>query len=836
MKKIKKNGASIFVIFCLIFASISAITTVGDPTVFSTAPFGEIVVVKEVYDDGVWTEGPVEVSIGETLQFRINITYYNTSGLPRYHYAYNIRVNDSLPDCLEYDIGTADPDTIFVWTDDPNETLYWDFGASPLFDTESFIITYNATVIEPTEPMPQENNVTVIWDEICTGGDELVSSDILIITIGLEPELNLIKRIWNNATSQWVKSLIAEEGEILRFRIDVNNDGPVDLTNVTVKDHYPAFIEPFEFYPAYTSIDTVNRIITWELGTLPAYNSSIILFNATINSTGEPVTGKNYANVTCDQQLFDEDNVTITILKRFIVDKKVRDPLTGEWVDAIEYVKKCEAVRFRINLTYYGMEVMKCLVVNDTLPEYCLNYSDNLYIEIAGVEISPGSPQYPDVFTYGDIVEMCCSESVVVPEYSIYFSWVNRTFGLGYGESVIIEFDATVIEYCEIQDPCIVQNCVEAWLWGCNCEVLYYGLDCVDITCQPIPGEFNKTVSPEVDPPQWGKEVHTVQGYSILIKLEFTYYGNENLTNVSFLDELCCVLEYESTISSPSGTIIDVSPDKKTVWWNVSRNVTDCETLIIIFKAKVVGASDCGGCINTAYFWGYIWRYCLEYDCIVKGNDTATIFAASNSPPCSPDVSGPQEGIIGSSYTFRAMLDDPDGDQLTYIFDWGDTSPDTTGGPVSPGEVTESHTFTTPGSYQIKVKATDEHGLESDWTPYPITILIKQPEIELSLKMFHISTVNADVTNTGDVDINNLNWEFEISRNATLNFRDIDIDGSGVIGSLPIGGTQIISSDPIGLKFGRATVTVTASKTGVISPKSITAQAFIVGPIVIILP
>jgi hypothetical protein len=39
--------------------------------------------------------------------------------------------------------------------------------------------------------MPQENNVTVIWDEICTGGDELISSDILIITLGLEPELNL---------------------------------------------------------------------------------------------------------------------------------------------------------------------------------------------------------------------------------------------------------------------------------------------------------------------------------------------------------------------------------------------------------------------------------------------------------------------------------------------------------------------------------------------------------------------------------------------------------------------------------------------------------------------
>ena len=102
--------------------------------------------------------------------------------------------------------------------------------------------------------------------------------------------------------------------------------------------------------------------------------------------------------------------------------------------------------------------------------------------------------------------------------------------------------------------------------------------------------------------------------------------------------------------------------------------------------------------------------------------------------------------------------------------------------------------------------------------------------------MFHISTVDADVTNTGDAGITGLNWEFNISRNATLNFRDINIDGSGVIASLPIADTQTISSDPIGLKFGRATVTVTAFKTGIISPTSITAQAFIVGPIVIILP
>jgi hypothetical protein len=116
------------------------------------------------------------------------------------------------------------------------------------------------------------------------------------------------------------------------------------------------------------------------------------------------------------------------------------------------------------------------------------------------------------------------------------------------------------------------------------------------------------------------------------------------------------------------------------------------------------------------------------------------------------------------------------------------------------------------------------------------TFTIQKPKVELSLKMFNIGAVDAEVINIGEVDINNLNWEFDISRNAILNFRDINVDGKDIIASLPVGGVETISSDSIGINLGRVTIKVTASKTGVISPTSITAQAFIIGPIIIILP
>jgi|GEM_PF-6346619 len=830
MKKAKKIEASVFVIFCLIFASISAVTSVANLAAPADG-HGDMEVIKEVFHEGSWSEGPINVSIGDTLQFRITLTYYNTSALPRFHYAYAIRVYDYLPDCLEYDNGSANPD-IHTWTDDPNETISWDFGALILNHTESLVIKYNATVVEPTLPMPQENNATVIWNEVCTGGVNLIDFDTLTITIGLEPEIDLIKRVWNSGTLQWVKSINAEEGETIKFRIDVNNNGPIDLTGIIVKDVYPEFITPINSNYPY-SIDTVNRTITWT-GFLNANTSVIILMNATVNIIGIKITGINYANVTCEQGLFDEDNVTITVEKHFIVDKKVRHPDTGEWVDEIPYVKKCEPVRFRINLTYYGSDLMKCLVVGDTLPMECLNYSDNLYIEIAGEVINPDSISYPEIFTTeGDIVEMCCMDSIIVPPSSIYFSWVNRSFGIAYGDSVIIEFDATVIRYCDCTQP--VQNCVEAWIWGCNCEVNYWGEDCVNITCNALPGDFNKTVSLD-NPVNWGEEVHTTQGDYIRFKLELTYYGNENLTNVSFLDELCCLLEYDSTIESPAGTKIDVSSDKKTIWWNVSQNISDCQTVIIIFRVKVTGGSDCGACLNLAHVWGYIWCGPYSYQTIVNRTDTATIYAQANSPPGRPDVSGPQEGIVGTAYSFKAMLTDVDNDQLTYIFSWGDGSDTGWLGPVSPGEVTQTHTYTSAGTYSLKVKARDEHGAESDWTSYPLNILIKVAKVELSLKMFHIGSIDAKVTNTGEADISSLSWEFNISRNATLKFRDINVNGNGVIASLPVGGVETISSDKIGLKFGRVTVKVTASKTGVISPTTKTAQAFLIGPIIIILP
>jgi len=95
---------------------------------------------------------------------------------------------------------------------------------------------------------------------------------------------------------------------------------------------------------------------------------------------------------------------------------------------------------------------MKCLLVYDQLsiePFQCLDYADNVYIEIAGQEIpSDHEDFYPDIFVEDDEFIWCGNPLITVPEGAIYFSWINQSIagGLENGESVIIEFDATVIE------------------------------------------------------------------------------------------------------------------------------------------------------------------------------------------------------------------------------------------------------------------------------------------------------------------------------------------------------------------------------------------------------
>ncbi|MFX0125639.1 MAG: FG-GAP repeat domain-containing protein, partial [Candidatus Hodarchaeota archaeon] len=75
-------------------------------------------------------------------------------------------------------------------------------------------------------------------------------------------------------------------------------------------------------------------------------------------------------------------------------------------------------------------------------------------------------------------------------------------------------------------------------------------------------------------------------------------------------------------------------------------------------------------------------------------------------------------GKVGVSNKYLTVSMDLDNDKLYYWFDWGDNTNSGWIGPYNSGQWVEaSHAWSSQGTYQIKVKAKDTHGAESDWSP-----------------------------------------------------------------------------------------------------------------------
>ncbi len=113
------------------------------------------------------------------------------------------------------------------------------------------------------------------------------------------------------------------------------------------------------------------------------------------------------------------------------------------------------------------------------------------------------------------------------------------------------------------------------------------------------------------------------------------------------------------------------------------------------------------------------------YKIWVNATDPTVTTQQQNVPPNKPNTpSGNNSGKIKTLYTYTTSTTDPNGDQVYYLWDWGDGSQSDWLGPYNSGIITNTmHKWTIKGSYSIKVKAKDIYGKESVWSePLPITM------------------------------------------------------------------------------------------------------------------
>jgi len=106
-------------------------------------------------------------------------------------------------------------------------------------------------------------------------------------------------------------------------------------------------------------------------------------------------------------------------------------------------------------------------------------------------------------------------------------------------------------------------------------------------------------------------------------------------------------------------------------------------------------------------------------------------------PPYIPEIDGPVSGEPGTEYQYTFFTTDPELEEMYFYVDWGDGTDSGWIGLYDSGETAEaSHSWSAKGSYEIKVKAKDVIGLESDWSdPLPVSMPLKhQTLLELILE------------------------------------------------------------------------------------------------------
>ncbi|KYK26609.1 hypothetical protein AYK20_03545 [Thermoplasmatales archaeon SG8-52-1] len=125
--------------------------------------------------------------------------------------------------------------------------------------------------------------------------------------------------------------------------------------------------------------------------------------------------------------------------------------------------------------------------------------------------------------------------------------------------------------------------------------------------------------------------------------------------------------------------------------------------------------------INTTYYWKIVaWD---EYGASSAG-DIWRFTTVPNQAPEPPNIEGPPSGKAGIEYCITVHTNGQDGDDFMYIVDWGDDSTSGWLGPYQQGEPIEiCHTYLFTGYYNIRAKAKDIYGTESEWSdPFSVNI------------------------------------------------------------------------------------------------------------------
>lgn len=162
-----------------------------------------------------------------------------------------------------------------------------------------------------------------------------------------------------------------------------------------------------------------------------------------------------------------------------------------------------------------------------------------------------------------------------------------------------------------------------------------------------------------------------------------------------------------------NGTIfIEYSPDNGNSWTPLASNQDNTGTYIWDINLVPNGNQYLIGVGTYDEFFNV-------------GSDTSDFpFTINNFVPSIPQLNGPSQGGNGIPFTYSVLASDPRGEQIFYKWDWGDGNETNWLGPFTSNvTTTETYAWANDGTYNIRVKAMNMGGTESNWSaPHQMTV------------------------------------------------------------------------------------------------------------------
>ena len=231
------------------------------------------------------------------------------------------------------------------------------------------------------------------------------------------------------------------------------------------------------------------------------------------------------------------------------------------------------------------------------------------------------------------------------------------------GDSTVIEFDADVIGY-DPCDECECQNWAYAWAEECCGEIYWEDPASVIIICK-LTADAGGPYTGEVDTP--------------VSLVGEAFNGNTPYTFEWDMDK--------------DGEYDDATGDETSWTWELPGIYT-------------------------------IWLRVTDDDGKQAEDYAIVTITVDNNPPTDLSISGRSSNLnTGAKYNYKVNATDPDGDDIYYYIDWGDGDTVEWAGPFNTSEEqTFNHSWTgSQTTYNIRVKAKDIYGDESDWVTLQVS-------------------------------------------------------------------------------------------------------------------